>query len=34
MRKTIGLKTAEVRRIFGDRAYDEAIHRDHLVLSE
>jgi len=34
MRKIIGLKTAEVRRIFGDRAYDEAIHRDHLVLSE
>jgi len=30
----MGLKTAAIHALFGDHAYDEAIHRDHLVLSE
>jgi glutamate 5-kinase len=34
MRKIMGLKTAAIHGLFGDHAYDEAIHRDHLVLSE
>ncbi len=34
MRKIMGLKTAAIHALFGDHAYDEAIHRDHLVLSE
>jgi glutamate 5-kinase len=34
MRKITGLKTAAIHALFGDHAYDEAIHRDHLVLSE
>lgn len=34
MRKIMGQKTAAVHRILGNTLYDEAIHRDHLVLSE
>jgi len=34
MRRITGLKTAAVHALFGDHVYDEAIHRDHLVLSE
>jgi glutamate 5-kinase len=29
-----GLKTTEVRRLLGDAAYDEVVHRDNLVLHE
>jgi glutamate 5-kinase len=34
MRKIMRLKTPAIHALFGDHAYDEAIHRDHLVLSE
>jgi glutamate 5-kinase len=34
MRRILGLKTAAIHGLFGDHAYDEAIHRDHLVLNE
>ena len=34
MARILGHKTASIRRILGEAPYDEAIHRDHLVLNE
>ena len=34
MRKIKGRKTSAMRRILGDAPYDEAVHRDHLVLND
>jgi glutamate 5-kinase len=34
IQKIMGQKTLAIRRILGDAPYEEAIHRDHLVLSE
>ena len=34
MAMILGHKTASIRRILGEAPYDEAIHRDHLVLHE
>lgn len=34
MKKILGRKTSAIRRILGEAPYDEAIHRDHLVLND
>ena len=34
MRKIMGRRSPAIRRILGDAPYDEAMHRDHLVLTE
>ena len=32
LNKIIGLKTLEIRKIFGDKTYDEVVHRNNLVV--
>jgi glutamate 5-kinase len=34
MAKICGLKTAQVRQLFAEAAYDEAVHRDNLVTQD
>ncbi len=34
MQKIMGQKTSALRRILGDAPYEEAIHRDHLVMHD